>query len=347
MHPRHALALAALVLATTLAGCSTASPTPASSGSPPATASAEPTPSPEPLAYDEVPVNCLNVLSPELRERLLGMTDVAVASVTTRQGPYGTSSELGFDAFDRWVTCELTSPDAVLSTGAVSIQMYEFDPSQTASAAAALLAGVVEGDGVEVGTVDGIADSTLVRMTGEDREYVGIVLPGRRFDIGGAPVVEWYVAETPDPTFDAAAFMAALGPVGQDCATMLPQDAGVGTDASGAAWLLTDSYGTGPYPLSCLGQVAGGFTEDALSWSPLDATARDALLADADAGTDGMARQGTTDDDEGELVTSAGAVLVAFDDALVSLTLPVDQSTALTIARGLHAPAWLDVPPLA
>ncbi len=342
--PRAVLAAAAASLALLVAGCS-ASTDPAPS--PSEATAAPPSSSPESLAYDEVAINCLNVLSPELRDAILGMADVRATAVRQHAGAgiVPPSGAQGFTSVERALSCTFASPEASPSTGILTVLMSEFDVAETQSATDALLAEVDAT--ARVDDVPGIDGGTMVQRGAPDDESISIVVPGRRFDIGGAPDVAAHVAVVPDPDFDGEAFRAALGPVGPGCDSVLPIHAQTGTDASGEGYVLTDDFGLGTEPLGCLGFTAAGAHERALWWEDATADDRASLLERAAAGDAGLRMLGTTDDGEGTILASAAEVLVAFDASIVHLALPVDAGTALTIARAVHAPAWLDVPPVA
>lgn len=327
--PRAVLAAAAASLALLVAGCGTSTAPSSAPPAEPSEAGSTPLSSPEPLAYDEVAIDCLDVLSPQLRDAILAMADVRAASVRQLPGPLPASGEQGFASLDRWLSCDFASPDATSSTGVVTVTMAEFDAEATQAATDALLAEA--GADAHVDEVVGIEGGTLVRHDGP----------------GGAPAVDAFVADVPDVAFDAEAFMAVLGPVGPGCDTMLPQDARTGTDASGADWVLTDDVGLGAEPLGCLGLTSAGAHERALWWEDATADDRATLLERVASGSAGLRMLGTTDDGEGAILASAAEVLVAFDASTVHLAPPVDVGTALTIARAVHSPAWLDVPPVA
>jgi len=97
----------------------------------------------------------------------------------------------------------------------------------------------------------------------------------------------------------------------------------------------------------CHAAEASGY-ERVLWWEEVTATDREQLLDDAAAGVDGMRLQGSTTDGTGAIVALAdGTRVVVFDAYLVHVDVPIDGELALQLARSVHAPAWLPVPPVA
>ncbi|SDH94454.1 hypothetical protein [Agrococcus jejuensis] len=347
---RAMLALPAALAALVLVGCADAvpapSPTPSASESP----TPIPTPTPEPLTREQTPINCLNVVSAELRAHLLGAT--ATTSVTGRSGPWpmgAVGGELPLPEQTRSTACGFAMPDGFVE----GVTYMEFSRSDTAQ----LLVDLADfGDRGEISQPPGTdlvlepapgveaAQQLVIPFDGYVKAW--IVGDGWMLALDTASGVDALAASAPDATVDAAMLTDRFPPLDQTCEPVLP------IPTADLDLMARHGLGSGTTVASrdtpiCHANEASGY-ERVLWWEDVTAADREQLLDDAAAGVDGMRLQGSTLDGGGAIVALADDTrLVVFDAVVVHLAIPIDGELALQLARHVHAPAWLDVPPVA
>lgn len=292
-----------------------------------------------------MPINCLNVLSASLRDDLLAMPG---ATMPIASGGVGTAP--GWDRFGatstRWAQCGVVGGDGT----SASIQYVEAD----AASVAAFLADHAPDSIAETGVPTEIPGATayeaqVITMDGT-RPVALLVGSDWVLRVDPAPASTLVAAAMPDAEYDTAALTADLPPT-QACEAMLPVPM-PSLDLM-AAHGLESSQGQSASPPgepepapACLQPETG--SEPVLWWEDVASEDREHLLDDAAAGVDGMRLQGSTNDGSGAIVALADDTrLVVFDEHLVHVDIPIDGELALQLARHVHAPAWLDVPPVA
>lgn len=346
---RAVLALPAALAALVFVGCADAAPVPSPSASP----SSSPTPSataePEPLTRPELPVDCLTVLAPEILEGIVAAAPYDLVGYDARIGssPFG-SFEPSAVAPIRATGCMLAGADGRI---AVEIGYSEFDPAGTETRLAELALFGDEGEisrppgtDLALAPVPGIPDAQQLQIPFEGGSTkTWVVGPGWEVYVD----VPWTPTNVAAPIPDTVAgSLASVAPVTQRCEAMLP----VPTEGADLMWqhgLGSDVTNVSDGAMICHANEASDY-ERVLWWEAVTATDREQLLDDAAAGIDGMRLQGSTTDGTGAIVAlTDGTRIVVFDAYLVHVDVPIDGELALQLARSIHAPAWLPVPPVA
>lgn len=356
--PRPTMAALAALLASVVAGCTDVATDPAPSQAATASASPSPSPSPssEPSTRFDVPVDCLNVLAPEILDGITAGAPYEVrAGSRIGESPYAPSFDEAFAPVDpiRSVSCMLSDADGV----AFELSYLEFDPAGTDARLASLAAFGDEGEAYQppgtdlaLAPVPGIPEARQLQIPFASpdgtRTKTWVVGPGWEVYVD-APWVTTHVA-APMPG-EIGAGLGAVAPVDQSCPTMLPVPT-ERLDLAARHGLASSETARSDGAVVCVaGEVGGASTlERALWWEEVAPDVREQLLADASAGVDGMRLQGSTHDGSGGIVAFADdTCIVVFDEHLVHLDIAIDGELALQLARHVHAPAWLAVPPVA
>lgn len=345
---RAMLALPAALAAVLLAGCADGAPEPSPSPSP-TTPSPSAPPEPEPATRTELSVDCLSVLAPEIVEDIVAAAPFDLVGYDARIGssPFA-SVDPSAVAPIRSTDCALVSADGLV---AVDIGYSEFDPAGTETRLAELAAFGDEGEvhqppGTDLALTDvpGIPEAQQLQIPFADGSTKTWVV-GSGWEV--YVDVPWTATNVAAPMPNAVTgTLASVAPVTEHCEAMLP----VPTEGTDLAW--QHSLSSGVTTVSdgatiCHAAEASGY-ERVLWWEEVTATDREQLLDDAAAGVDGMRLQGSTTDGTGAIVALAdGTRVVVFDAHLVHVDVPIDGELALQLARSVHAPAWLPVPPVA
>lgn len=339
------LALAALLVA--CAPQDEPVPTPSASESP--TSSATPTPT-APTTRADIPVNCLNVVTEEYRDAVAAM-GVSLQSMIAQVGLGATGNGEPVE-MRRSMACILSGDqDADPAYATERIHYGEFDAADREE----VLAHYEQSVGASAEPSSTIDDAMhIVGEAFSAGTTVVTVGPDWMLLVQTSTGLTDVALELPDATVTGDEVDAAHPPT-QTCETMLP------VPTPELDW--SSRYAIGSVAVSsldeglwtacastCEDDVCDHHPGDAAPvwWEESDAASVEALLADAEEGVDGLGLGGSTVDGEGTLVTTDGdEVLVVFDAAIVHVQLPDGMEQGVQIARLVHDPGWLDLPPAA
>lgn len=346
---RRPLPLVAVLAALVLSGC-TDSEDPANGTAEPVDQSSSPAPSAGDPTVDpdadrqDLPITCFNVVTETYRDALVEMG----AALQIVSGQVGLESAgLGEPVpMTRSMQCLFSSPG-----GMETVVYGEFDADDRQTVIDELvLVAEASGTNATPQPAPGVDDAVqLITEVGTAVEIATIGPDWMLRIVTGTGVTD-VAAPMPDPAVSTADMLEAHPPT-QTCESVLPFPTialdWVEVYGIGSSWV--SSIDDGEVTLcapACEDDVCGPTPDDAVVWwESATPSETEQLLADAEAGSNGLGIGGSTIDGDGTIVTGASETLVVLDDAIVHVDVPDGFEQSVQLARYVHAPGWPDLSP--